>query len=145
PKIRLEKFEHGACELHTGTSFTITVEPLLGNAERASTSYPRFARDAKPGDRVLLADGAVEVRAVKTDGVSVRCEVVSGGEIGDNKGINLPGVQVSTPSLTEKDLADVHFGLEAGVDLVALCSCGQRKMSGSYGRDWKGIRFERRS
>src|SRR5207245_518542 len=83
--------------------FTITVEPLLGNQERASTSYSRFAKDVKPGDHVLLADGAVHMRAVKSDGVSVRCEVLSGGEVKDNQGINLPGVQVSSPSLTEKD------------------------------------------
>src|ERR1700730_3531457 len=120
PKIRLEKFTNGSCELCTGSAFTITVEPLLGNSERASTSYARFAKDVKVGDRVLLADGAVELRAVKTDGVSVRCEVLSGGEIGDNKGINLPGVQVSAPSLTEKDIADLAFGLEMGIDMVAL-------------------------
>src|SRR5262249_22561072 len=100
PKIRLENFENSRCELQTGASFTITVERVVGNRERASTSYARFARDVKAGDRVLLADGAVEMRAVKTDGVSVRCEVLCGGEIGDNKGINLPGVQVSAPSLT---------------------------------------------
>lgn len=120
PKIRLEKFETGACELVAGSAFTITVETLLGNAERASTGYSRFAKDVKAGDRILLADGAVEMRAVKTDGVSVRCEVISGGAIGDNKGINLPGCQISAPSLTEKDLSDLSFGLKCGVDLVAL-------------------------
>src|SRR5260370_5310374 len=120
PKIRLEKFETGSCDLETGSAFTITIEPVLGNPDRASTSYSRFAKDVKAGDRVLLADGAVEMRAVKTDGVSVRCEVISGGQIGDNKGINLPGVQVSAPSLTGKDIADLIFGLEVGIDMVAL-------------------------
>jgi pyruvate kinase len=120
PKIRLEKFENGTCELMAGRAFTITVEPLLGNADRASTGYSRFAKDVKPGDRVLLSDGAVEMRAIKTDGVSVRCEVISGGEIGDNKGINLPGCHISAPSLTEKDIADLNFALEVGVDMVAL-------------------------
>src|SRR5579872_988693 len=84
PKIRLEKFANGCCDLETGSAFTITIEPVLGNPDRASTSYARFAKDVKAGDRVLLADGAVEMRAVKTDGVSVRCEVISGGQIGDN-------------------------------------------------------------
>lgn len=120
PKIRLGKFENGTCELPTGCIFTITVEPLLGNCERASTSYARFAKDVKAGDHVLLADGSVQMRAVKSDGVSVRCEVLSGGVIGDNKGINLPGVQISSPSLTAKDLTDLRAGLEAGIDLVAL-------------------------
>ncbi|MBI3473188.1 MAG: pyruvate kinase [Candidatus Solibacter usitatus] len=120
PKIRLGKFEGGACHLETGASFTITVEPVLGSAERASTSYIEFARDVKPGNRVLLADGNVELRALSSDGASVRFEVVSGGDIGDHKGINLPGVEVSSPSMTGKDLDDLRFGLENGVDLVAL-------------------------
>lgn len=120
PKIRLGAFEGGCCTLQTGASFTITTESVTGNCEIASTSYANFARDVKPGDRILLADGAVELRAVATDEVAVRTEVVCGGPIGDHKGINLPGVQVSIPSLTEKDLNDLHFGLNAGVDMVAL-------------------------
>ncbi|HXB67953.1 MAG TPA: pyruvate kinase [Candidatus Acidoferrales bacterium] len=120
PKIRLGRFENGGCLLEAGTHFTITTENVLGSPERASTGYALFARDVKPGDRILLADGSIELRAVDSDGISVRTEVVRGGPIGDNKGINLPGVQVSIPSLTEKDLGDLHFGLNAGVDLIAL-------------------------
>ena len=120
PKIRLGRFENGGCALTTGSEFTITTEKMLGTAERACTGYARFAQDVQAGDRILLADGAIELRALATDGVAVRTEVISGGPISDNKGINLPGVQVTIPSLTEKDLADLHFGLNAGVDLVAL-------------------------
>lgn len=120
PKIRLGKFAGGAAELETGAAFTITEEPLLGNSTIASTGYAGFAKDVHPGDRVLLADGAVELRALKSDGVSVRFTVVSGGRIGDHKGINLPGVAVSCDALTEKDIADVRFGLDHGVDLIAL-------------------------
>jgi pyruvate kinase len=120
PKIRLGKFQNGGCVLETGATFSITIEPVLGTAELASTSYSRFAKDVKAGDRVLLADGTVELRALKSDGISVRLEVISGGPISDNKGINLPGVYVSAPSLTEKDIADVKFGLEQGVDMYAL-------------------------
>jgi pyruvate kinase len=120
PKIRLGRFENGGCMLETGASFTITTEPALGTCERASTSYAGFAHDVQPGDRVLLADGAIELRAIATDDLSVRTEVISGGPVGDHKGINLPGVEVSIPSLTEKDLSDLHFGLNAGVDLVGL-------------------------
>ena len=120
PKIRLGRFENGGCALQAGSRFTLTTETVLGSCERASTGYSKFARDVKPGDRILLADGAVELRAVETNGVSVQTEVIQGGPIGDHKGINLPGVKVSIPSLTEKDLADLHFGLSAGVDLVAL-------------------------
>ena len=120
PKIRLGRFENGGCALQAGSRFTLTTETVLGSCERASTGYSKFARDVQPGDRILLADGAVELRAVETNGVSVQTEVIQGGPIGDHKGINLPGVKVSIPSLTEKDLADLHFGLSAGVDLVAL-------------------------
>jgi pyruvate kinase len=74
----------------------------------------------QPGHRILLADGAITLRAVASDGVAVRTEVVSGGPISDKKGINLPGVKVSIPSLTEKDLTDLRFALTNGVDLVAL-------------------------
>src|SRR5437879_7081820 len=120
PKIRLGKCESDRCEISTGGEFIITTEPVVGNSQRASTTYPKFAHDVRPGDRVLLADGAVELRAIASDGVQVRFEVISGGPVGSNKGINLPGVNVSSPSLTEKDLSDLQFGLSAGVDLVAL-------------------------
>jgi pyruvate kinase len=98
-----------AAELWTGAEFVITVEPVTGNCERASTSYAKFARDVRPGDRVLLADGAVELRMLATDGVSARMCAVSGGPISDHQGINLPGANLSIPSLTEKDLADLQF------------------------------------
>ncbi len=120
PKIRLGRFEGGGCTLETGSEFVITVEPVLGNCRRASTGYADFAKDVNAGDRILLADGSVELRAVESSGVAVRTEVVEGGPISDHKGINLPQVQVSTPSLTPKDLDDLRFGLEAGVDMVAL-------------------------
>jgi len=90
PKIRLGRFENGGCTLENGATFIITTEAVMGTAERASTSYSRFARDVQPGDRILLADGAIELRAIATDDVAVRTEVISGGPIGDKKGINLP-------------------------------------------------------
>lgn len=120
PKIRLGVFENGFAALEANSTFTITTEKVLGTAERASTGYGHFAQDVKAGDRILLADGTIELVALESDGVSVQTRVVYGGRIGDHKGINLPGVQVSIPSLTEKDLADLHFGLTAGVDMVAL-------------------------
>jgi pyruvate kinase len=120
PKIRLGKFEGGAATLVRGERFTITTEPIVGNAERASTGYAQLATDLKPGDRVLLADGAVELRTISSDGVQAHFEVVQGGVIGNNKGINLPGVKVSAPAMTGKDLNDLQAGLAAGVDMVAL-------------------------
>jgi pyruvate kinase len=120
PKIRLGRFENGGCLLEEGMTFTITTERLLGTCERASTGYSRFAQDVQPGDRILLADGSIELRALESDGTNVCTTVVRGGPISDHKGINLPGVKVSIPSLTEKDLSDLHFGLNAGVDFIAL-------------------------
>jgi pyruvate kinase len=120
PKIRLGKFTGGGCTLVTGSIFTIVTEPLLGDCTRASTGYGKFAAEVKPGDRVLLADGSIELRVLDTDGAAVRTEVIAGGPLGDHKGINLPGVAISLPSLTEKDLDDLRFGLEQGVDMVAL-------------------------
>ncbi|MGH7932011.1 MAG: pyruvate kinase, partial [Candidatus Binataceae bacterium] len=120
PKIRLGQFEDGGCMLATDSVFTITVKEVLGNPERASTTYRGFAKDVAQGDRVLLADGSIQLRVLDTDGTSVRCRVISGGPISDNKGINLPGVKITSPSLTEKDVADLAFGLEHGIDFVAL-------------------------
>ncbi|MEP7354608.1 MAG: pyruvate kinase [Acidobacteriota bacterium] len=124
PKIRLGNFAGGCCTLEPGTTFTITTsasaQSVLGDVHGASTTYADFAKDVKPGDRVLLADGSVELKALSSDGVSVVCEVVCGGPISDHKGINLPGVALSTPSLTAKDIEDLKYGLEAGIDLVAL-------------------------
>ena len=120
PKIRLGTFKEGPQFLKDNSIFTITTEHCEGTAEMASTSYPDFARDVKPGDAVLLADGALQLQVLDTNGIAARCRVVCGGIISDRKGINLPGVKVSTPSLSKKDVADAHFGVEQGVDFLAL-------------------------
>src|SRR5580698_9660289 len=120
PKIRLGRFAGGKCVLRTGSQFSITTAEVVGDETCASTTYPAFAHDVKPGDRVLLNDGCVTLRAVANNGTVVRFDVVSGGPIGDQKGINLPGVRVSAPSMSQKDLEDLRGGLAAGVDYVAL-------------------------
>jgi pyruvate kinase len=120
PKIRLGRFNGGKCTLRTGSTFTLTTADIMGDETRASTTYAGFARDVKPGDRVLLNDGAVALHARSNDGTAVVFDVVSGGMVGDQKGINLPGVRVSAPSMSAKDLEDLRAGLAAGVDYVAL-------------------------
>jgi pyruvate kinase len=120
PKIRLGTFKDAPCELTEGAEFTITTEAVEGDCHVASTNYSAFAQDVKPGDTVILADGAVELRVKEADGIAVKTEVVSGGPISDRKGINIPGAKISTPSLSKKDIADVHFGVEQGVDFFAL-------------------------
>jgi pyruvate kinase len=120
PKIRLGTFETGRLTLQTGQEFTITTEAVTGTQEQASTTYADFAADVRVGDRILLNDGAAELRALANNGTAVKCKVISGGDIGDRKGINLPGVKVSAPSLTRKDSSDLAFGLALGIDFVAL-------------------------
>jgi pyruvate kinase len=120
PKIRLGTFQDGPYVLDNGASFTITTRQVEGNAQIASTTYPELAHDVKPGDPILIADGTVQLRVVATDGVAARCVVEHGGKVSDRKGINLPGVTVSTPSISKKDIADAHFGVELGVDFFAL-------------------------
>lgn len=120
PKIRLGRFEGGSAVLEEGADFVITTEEIEGDASAASTTYKDFARDVKPGDRVLLADGALELKVLEADGVKARCRVIRGGVVSDKKGINLPGAQLSTPSLTRRDMEILQAGLESGIDLVAL-------------------------
>ena len=91
PKIRLGDFEGGSAKLQTGSSFTLTIEPALGNEKIASTTYTSLPADVQPGNRVLLADGAVELRASEVNGSWVKFDVVSGGTIKNHQGINLPG------------------------------------------------------
>src|SRR5450759_596773 len=116
PKIRLGTFEGGSALLEEGAEFTITTEEVQGSAQSACTTYKDFARDVKSGDRGLLADGALELKVLGSDGVNARCQVITGGVIRDKKGINLPGVQLSTPSLTRRDMENLSAGLETGID-----------------------------
>lgn len=120
PKIRLGTFDGGGCTLETGKEFRITTEQVTGTCVRASTTYKDFVRDVKPGNQVLLADGSVTLRVIGKSDTDAVCEIVSGGRISDRKGINLPGVEVSASSLSKKDVSDLRFGLDAGIDFVAL-------------------------
>jgi pyruvate kinase len=120
PKIRVGTFKTGSAELKTGNRFTITTRPVDGNDQIVSTTYEALAKDVKPGNLLLLDDGLIYLRALETDGEQVICEVVNGGTLKNSKGINLPGVAVSAPSMTEKDRVDLEFGLQNDVDFVAL-------------------------
>ncbi|MFC6355473.1 pyruvate kinase [Luethyella okanaganae] len=120
PKIRLGKFENGPYELAEGDVFTITTEDIIGNKEICSTTFTGLPNDVKPGDFLLIDDGKVRVKVLETDGTVVRTEVIVAGPVSNNKGINLPGVAVNVPALSEKDEADLRWGLELGADLIAL-------------------------
>ena len=120
PRIRVGKLQDGQIDLPDGARCTITCEEIVGTAERFSTTYDLLAQDVDPGDRILLDDGLLELRVVEATGCLIRCEVVHGGTLLEHKGMNLPGVKVSAPAVSEKDAADLAFGLERGVDMIAL-------------------------
>jgi pyruvate kinase len=120
PKIRLGRFAGGPIQLQPGDEFVITVDQVDGDQTRCSTTYPGLPADVAPGDRLLVDDGRVVLEAVSVDDRQVTTRVVEGAELSDNKGINLPGVAVSVPAVSEKDVADLRWALRLGVDLVAL-------------------------
>lgn len=120
PKIRVGEMENGGVQINPGQKITITNEPVVGNAELVSTVYKNLPNDVKSGDRILIDDGNIELAVNNTDGKNVRCVVIHGGMLKSRKGINLPNTKVSAPSLTEKDLQDLEFGLSQDVDWIAL-------------------------
>ncbi|QKJ19278.1 pyruvate kinase [Microbacterium hominis] len=120
PKIRLARFTDGPHLLEPGDVFTITTEDVPGTKEIVGTTYPDLARDVSAGDALLIDDGKVRLRVLETDGVRVRTEVVVGGPVSNNKGINLPGVAVTAAAMSEKDESDLRWALRVGADLVAL-------------------------
>jgi pyruvate kinase len=120
PKIRLGEFVDGEAWLEAGARFVITIEDVQGTAERASTTLKTLTHDVGPGDQILINDGAIELKAVEVTDTDVVTEVVIGGRVSDHKGINLPGVPVSVPALSDKDERDLRWALRHGVDMIAL-------------------------
>jgi len=120
PKIRLGRFENGPHELTAGDIFTITTEDVPGTKELVGTTFAGLPQDVAPGDFLLIDDGKVKVKVLDTDGVRVRTEVIVAGAVSNNKGINLPGVAVNVPALSEKDEEDLRWGLGIGADYIAL-------------------------
>ena len=125
PKIRLGKFRddgalNGEVLWDTGEQVRITVDDVLGTHDRVSTTYKELARDAATGDRLLVDDGKVGLTVTEVDGNDVVCTVTEGGPVSNNKGLSLPGMNVSVPALSEKDIADLEFALNLGVDMIAL-------------------------
>ena len=120
PKIRVGQFENGQIALTPGEEVTITSLDIAGRKGLIHTVYKNLPRDVRAGDQILLDDGLMELEVLTSDGTDVRCRVRFGGLLKDRKGINLPGVAVSAPSLTEKDLEDLRFCIEQEVDYLAL-------------------------
>lgn len=120
PKIRLGRFIEGRTVWATGEEVRITVDDVDGTHDRVSTTYKELAKDAKPGDRLLVDDGKVGLTVTGVEGNDVVCRVTEGGPVSNNKGVSLPGMDVSVPALSEKDIEDLEFALKLGVDFIAL-------------------------
>ncbi len=120
PKIRVGSIEGDGARLADGDSFTLTAREVLGGPGLASVSYGDFSKDISRGDNIFLADGTIHLVAEEISGKDVVCRVLHGGLLTSGKGVNLPGVRISEPAMTVKDEADLEYGLELGVDMVAL-------------------------
>ncbi len=133
PKIRVGAMENGAVVLRPGDEVIVTTKSVIGTSKMFSTQYENLPRDVRPRDRILLDDGAMALETIRVEGNKVYCLVRNGGTLKDHKGMNLPGIKLSTPSVTRKDLNDLRAGLKAGVDFVALSFVRQAD-------DLKGVR-----
>jgi len=121
PKIRTGALkDHEPVVLQTGSLVTITPRDISGTSSLICTTFPGLAQEVRPGSRILLSDGLIELRVTQVRNSDVECQVVNGGLLGEHQGINLPGAALSIPALTSKDRADLEFGLKHGVDMVAL-------------------------
>ncbi len=120
PKVRVGNMTNGAVDLVTGAETVVTAKEVLGTPERFQTQYAELPKDVKAGERILLDDGQLELEVLSSNGEEIRTRVVRGGKLKNHKGMNLPGVKVSAPSVTAKDLDDLKVGISEGVDFVAL-------------------------
>ncbi len=121
PKIRTGKLvDHKPVQLIAGERLTITPHEIAGTATMVGTTFTTLAENLEPGSRILLSDGLIELRVESVEGTDVVCEIINGGMLGENKGINLPGIAVNVPSLTEKDEEDLIFAIAEGVDTIAV-------------------------
>ena len=121
PKIRTGRLQdRKPIQLEAGQRLTITPRDIAGTPSVISTTFPTLAENLEAGARILLSDGLIELLVLAVKGDDVECEVINGGVLGENKGINLPGIAVRVPSLTEKDEADLEFGIKNGVDAIAV-------------------------
>lgn len=120
PEIRLGKFKDGKAELKAGELFTLTTAETLGNSTKVTISFAGLPGDVDTGSRILLDDGLIELKVMSVEnGTDIICKVVNGGPISNNKGVNVPGVQLSLPFVSEKDRSDVLWGIEQGFDFIA--------------------------
>lgn len=119
PEIRLRKFENGSVEINDGDTFTLTTADVMGTKERGSITFAKLPEDVRIGSAILINDGVIELKVTKIDGTEIICEVIHGGIVSDNKGINVPGVRLSMPYISDRDMLDLQFGAKMGYDFIA--------------------------
>ncbi|MBM3236546.1 pyruvate kinase [Candidatus Poribacteria bacterium] len=120
PKLRIGRIANQPALLTPGNLFTLTTRPVAGDEREVSTTYRNLPKEVKSGDTIFLADGQFELKVLNVNNTDINCEVVVGGELTSNKGINVPGVSLSTPAVTEKDIDDLKFGIRHNVDWIAI-------------------------
>lgn len=120
PEIRTCTLKDGKkVTLTTGQQFTLTTENIVGDEKRVQINYEGLNEDVKPDDRILIDDGLIELKVLSVNGTEIVCQVLNGGELGERKGVNVPGVKIKLPALTDKDKEDIRFGMEMGFDYIA--------------------------
>lgn len=119
PEIRIKTFAEGKIILEQGDKFTLTTEDIEGTKEKVSVTYLNLPKDVQVGSRILIDDGLIELKVDRIVGPEVQCTVINGGKVGSKKGVNLPGIKVNLPALTDKDIEDLKFGIKNGFDIVA--------------------------
>lgn len=120
PRIRTGRLKDEKIFLREGEEITVTSKDVPGDESRISILYPKLEEELKPGDSIFIADGIIELKVIEISEDGLRAKVIRGGELGENKGVNLPGVKIGVSSITEKDIEDLKFGIERGVDFIAL-------------------------
>ena len=119
PKMRIGKFLDEPIELSPNARFTLTTREVIGDLDAVSINYPELVADVKPGNRILLADGEIELSVISTTSTDIISKVIAGGPLSSNKGISVPGISLQTPIPTPKDVEDLRFGIDHGVDWIA--------------------------
>ena len=119
PEIRIRSFETKSITLEPGDSFTLTTQDIVGNQGWVSVTYPKLHEELSPGQEILIDDGLVAIKVDRIEGTEIVCTVENGGTLSANKSINIPGVHIQLPALTEKDVDDIRFGVENDFDFIA--------------------------
>lgn len=119
PEVRIGKLKEASCTLKPGEELILTTEEILGDAQRISVNYAELNLVVKPGDRILIDDGLVDLNVIRVDGPDILCKIISGGVLKPRKGVNLPGIKTTLPGVTERDVMHIGFGLENNIEIIA--------------------------